>query len=904
MPGLRLGGGPALGAAGPALAAPGGIPAAGLAAYFEPAAGGFTRGASGTTITSIPNRGSLGGSLDQNEAGEPAIRYLNGLPVASLDGDDDELASSLAASAWEFLHDGTPWTAYIAVDDGDHFTESSPYLATCRGNASDTGISFNRASGSISFRMANGAAYAVSGSSSSTWSLGPAVYAVVFDGSDVTVWRNGAQVMTAAVANAPGGGAPDATLTVGSQPGGTTLHANFDLAAIAIYRGIAHTDATRKAATLALLRRWFPVLALEGLVAAFAGGHVVNPAAFIDAAGESMSSGLGGVPTFADGRFSFVGASTESIRTATAYITDFAATAWTYVARAALGSAADGLGADSAGTPRMYLAGGSVAYDGLNTVQWTGATGWQLLVYRFDGSTLDVFRDGVLVASRSGIAPPVFTAGRRWSVGVAGANFLNGDLDRYGLWDRALTDEEIALISSPERGWGVTPEVFQPVAWYEARNGDLALDLSGNGRVATGTPPTIVERASPTRGPVARFDGVDDYLRASFTLAQPYFVAVTGRVSRSGGGLEAMVDGGSGAANSMRIGSGVSGASTPDPTISFNAGGNLYPNNVALDVSVFRRFEVFADGASTTATITDPDGGTSAGNAGTAAPGGITMGANGSLTKSDSDIETAVILPLTANPTGRNLTNIRRYLDRVDVVAVYAEVERAVAAAGGSLFDPRPLFEASPTSFPRSTPGGPGEDLATRTGTVSNGGEFVTLGSGYFVGPDDTQWTDLHRDGCVIIAVARADTVAGTGFLLDNALGANLNAIGVSFYRGATSLFFRITNGSGATVVANVGSGSPTVVANRWQVWSAGWSAFEGASFAAVDGVGSTAALSGDPTDADPGRDMHLGAATTGGSPWTGDLAALVVLPAESYGTNTAHRVQVALERLRDVLAL
>lgn len=208
-------------------------------------------------------------------------------------------------------------------------------------------------------------------------------------------------------------------------------------------------------------------------------------------------------------------------------------------------------------------------------------------------------------------------------------------------------------------------EALAPIAWWEARDGGLITDLSGNGYTLSGVAPTINLTGSDNSNPIAEFNGTTQYLRRAFTLNQPYYQCVVGAASASDATNRTMVDGASGA-NTGRIGTIVSGPSSPDRTIFVNAGVTDYPNgtSLAMDTSLIRRFEVFWNGASSDALVTGPDGGTRAGNFGTNNPGGIMVGALGGTTPSAfSDPRIAAIGIFSAPPTGDELTMLRAYLD-------------------------------------------------------------------------------------------------------------------------------------------------------------------------------------------------------------------------------------------------
>lgn len=89
----------------------------------------------GQALASWINKGSLGGSMDQATVGlRPlfAASLLNGKGGATFDGVDDRLNSTLAASAFKFLHDGTGGSIYAVFRTN---VSAAMVLASTRGSA-------------------------------------------------------------------------------------------------------------------------------------------------------------------------------------------------------------------------------------------------------------------------------------------------------------------------------------------------------------------------------------------------------------------------------------------------------------------------------------------------------------------------------------------------------------------------------------------------------------------------------------------------------------------------------------------------------------------------------------------------------------------------------------------------
>ena len=105
------------------------------------------------------------------------------------------------------------------------------------------------------------------------------------------------------------------------------------------------------------------------------------------------------------------------------------------------GTAADSILADArAGVLRVAV-----------PVALVGPTAWHDVVFRFRGANLELFVDGVLADEEWGYGPlyrfePPFLIGAGWERGRLRTGF-HGQVDYVALWDRALSDAEIAGLS-------------------------------------------------------------------------------------------------------------------------------------------------------------------------------------------------------------------------------------------------------------------------------------------------------------------------------------------------------------------------------------------------------------------------------------------------------------------------
>ena len=89
-----------------------------------------------------------------------------------------------------------------------------------------------------------------------------------------------------------------------------------------------------------------------------------------------------------------------------------------------------------------------------------GPTAWHDVVFRFRGANLELFVDGVLVDEEWGYGPlhrfePPFLVGAAWEQGRLRSGF-HGQVDYVALWDRPLSDAEIASLSGGRVGRDAT----------------------------------------------------------------------------------------------------------------------------------------------------------------------------------------------------------------------------------------------------------------------------------------------------------------------------------------------------------------------------------------------------------------------------------------------------------------
>lgn len=182
-------------------------------------------------------------------------------------------------------------------------------------------------------------------------------------------------------------------------------------------------------------------------------------------------------------------------------------------------------------------------------------------------------------------------------------------------------------------------------------------DQSGNGRdlaqaTTTKQPPYSTSGGPNSTPMVGPFDGVDDFLRATFTQAQPIHRWVVAIVNATPVAGETCMDGATG--NTARFLS--AGVTT---TASINAGSSLAQSPTA-DISAFQICELQFNGASSSLRVGNSTAAT--GNAGTASPNGIILGMFGDQASAPSECSFAEVIDYDRILSAAEATTVRDYL--------------------------------------------------------------------------------------------------------------------------------------------------------------------------------------------------------------------------------------------------
>jgi hypothetical protein len=172
---------------------------------------------------SIPNRGTAGGTFTQATSGnQPQVSTYYTLPAPAFDGVSRRIPSSLAASEWALLHDGTSQLT-ITIKTRRVATTLGAILSTGLGGAASRGIRLNsHTSGRIQFLVSSGSAVVYSQiSGNNAFDPGEHVVQIVKDGTSITVYVDGTSTLTGTM-SASSTDDPAHTLAIGSAGGDTS----------------------------------------------------------------------------------------------------------------------------------------------------------------------------------------------------------------------------------------------------------------------------------------------------------------------------------------------------------------------------------------------------------------------------------------------------------------------------------------------------------------------------------------------------------------------------------------------------------------------------------------------------------------------------------------------------------
>lgn len=186
-------------------------------------------------------------------------------------------------------------------------------------------------------------------------------------------------------------------------------------------------------------------------------------------------------------------------------------------------------------------------------------------------------------------------------------------------------------------------------------------DKSGNGRTLAQS--TANNRPAWTASSIngkyaAVFDGVNDGLTASFTLAQPITAFLVAKYnSGTNTGTATLMDGASG--NTMRV------FRTSSTQLALFAGAQLTSNSMLPEA--WNVIDAVYNGASS---VIRTNAQTTSGNAGTATPGGIYLGVFGNGFSNPGDVSVAHVLLYARSLSASERSSVRKWLANLYAITV------------------------------------------------------------------------------------------------------------------------------------------------------------------------------------------------------------------------------------------
>lgn len=216
-------------------------------------------------ITSMLNKGVLGGTFDQGTASRrpncDGTYTQNGRTCARFDG-GDTLLSSLAATNWKFLHDGTIYRC-MAVVATENAAVTQEVVST-RSSSTTTGVEMRRnatltkVEQLITTGSTSVVSHSVADNSTSVrlleWFADPSNGTAANRGAIVI--NNGTPTLGNTATTAPSSADPSATCYIGSRAAGTGTWWTGKMCEIVIWGGIYNTTPIRDAMIAYLNGKW------------------------------------------------------------------------------------------------------------------------------------------------------------------------------------------------------------------------------------------------------------------------------------------------------------------------------------------------------------------------------------------------------------------------------------------------------------------------------------------------------------------------------------------------------------------------------------------------------------------------------------------------------------------------
>jgi len=153
---------------------------------------------------------------------------------------------------------------------------------------------------------------------------------------------------------------------------------------------------------------------------------------------------------------------------------------------------------NNAGSPELYMnisANGTTATQANNAIGTLSTGTWYHIVTVYDASagTVELYKDGILVATQKGHNTSIYNGNEPFSIGYDNGH-IHGSVDEFGLWNKVLTRDEVFRLYNAGRGnqYLFTETLATSCKYYYKLEADGKESVAGVNTLAPGTAPAYV----------------------------------------------------------------------------------------------------------------------------------------------------------------------------------------------------------------------------------------------------------------------------------------------------------------------------------------------------------------------------------------------------------------------------
>lgn len=188
---------------------------------------------SGSAVTQWNDKSANARSFTQSTSGNRPLsgtRSQNGKNVIDFDGSDDRLVSTSAKATWKFLHDGSPYTLFVAVQR-DTDLSAQDIIGNNGNTSAQIGAVLSNYNGNLINHYVTRGVPGAAASDNTTGNVISGFYyaSVSANPDDATAadrsiirYKSGSPVKNNTLTNAPSTSDPTNDLTIGDSKGNTT----------------------------------------------------------------------------------------------------------------------------------------------------------------------------------------------------------------------------------------------------------------------------------------------------------------------------------------------------------------------------------------------------------------------------------------------------------------------------------------------------------------------------------------------------------------------------------------------------------------------------------------------------------------------------------------------------------